>query len=256
MDKGAVLRQLVEMSRSLAAEGREYAILGEGNTSARVDDETFFVKASGTELRTITARGFVEVRAADVLAMLDAGDLADDDIRDRLAAACLDRSSPLRPSVETVLHALLLQLPHVRFVGHTHPVSVNSILCAADGADLVQGRIFPDEIVCCGIAPCYVPYTDPGVPLARQVQACIQAYSDQWAEPPRAILMQNHGLIAAGSSPADVESITAMWDKTARILLGTMAAGGPRYLTDAHVRRIHTRPDEAYRKRLIRGREN
>lgn len=45
-------------------------MLGEGNTSARASDATFWVKASGTEMRTIDANGFVEVDFDRVLAIL------------------------------------------------------------------------------------------------------------------------------------------------------------------------------------------
>jgi hypothetical protein len=44
-----------------------------------------------------------------------------------------------------------------------------------------------------------------------------------------------------------------MYVKTARVLLGTYAMGGPRFLSPGHVARIHTRPDEHYRQRQIGG---
>ena len=46
------LDRLVAMSRGLGDPANDYVILGEGNTSARHDAETFWVKASGSELRT------------------------------------------------------------------------------------------------------------------------------------------------------------------------------------------------------------
>ena len=60
--------------------------------------------------------------------------------------------------------------------------------------------------------------------------------------------MQNHGLIALGNTAGQVENITAMAVKTARVLLGTFALGGPRFMTAEAVARIHTRPDEQYRR--------
>ena len=66
------------------------------------------------------------------------------------------------------------------------------------------------------------------------------------------ILLQNHGLIALGRTATEVENITAMYVKTARVLLGTYALGGPRFLTARDVKRIHTRPDEAYRLEKLR----
>jgi hypothetical protein len=35
------------------------------------------------------------------------------------------------------------------------------------------------------------------------------------------------------------------------VLLGAYAAGGPHFLTDENVARIHTRPDELYRRKLL-----
>ena len=54
-----------------------------------------------------------------------------------------------------------------------------------------------------------------------------------------------------GKTAGEVESSTAMYVKTARILLGTYALGGPNFLTPEHVDRIYTRPDEKYREKQI-----
>jgi len=246
-----ILAQLVTMSNNLGDPALDYAILGEGNTSARADAGTFWVKVSGAELRTIEPSGFVQVRFDQVLALLEAGDLNDDDVRAGLEAAKVDSAVTARPSVETVLHALALQLEGVNFVGHTHPTAVNAILCSQKVEVAIASRLFPDEIVYCGPAPIYVPYTDPGLLLARKVHDLIDQYIDRYHEVPKVILMQNHGLIALGRTARQVEDITAMAVKTARVLLGTYALGGPHFLTARNVDRIHTRPDEAYRRKLL-----
>lgn len=242
------------MSNLLGEPERDLVILGEGNTSAKIDEETFWVKASGVSLAGITEKGFVEMRSAPVVEMLQAGHLSDEEIQTRLMAARVDQTTAVRPSVETTFHALLLQLEEVRFIGHTHPTSVNSILAAERSREIIQGRLFPDEIVCCGAAPAYVPYTDPGLTLARAIGRAVEDYLAEYGLAPKAILLENHGLVALGSTPKDVESITRMWDKTARILLGTYVFGGPRYLSREQADRICTRPDEHYRRRLIQGR--
>ena len=59
----------------------DYVILGEGNTSAKIDADSFWVKASDTELRTSSEAG----------------------------------------SVETMLHAACLALDGVNFVGQFPP---------------------------------------------------------------------------------------------------------------------------------------
>ena len=246
-----VLQHLLDMSHRLGEEQKGLVILGEGNTSARVDENTLFVKASGTHLATIQPEGMVEVRFDKVLPMLEGPELSDDEIKAALRAAMADPDGKLLPSIETVFHAYLLTVPGVNFVGHTHPISVNSILCSKGWYDLTQGRLFPDEIVCCGIAPAYVEYTDPGVTLARRIKEVVEDYVMEHGQRPKGILMQNHGLIALGTTAKEVESITAMWDKTAKVLIGTMACGGPNYMSEAQVERIAYRPDELERKQII-----
>lgn len=241
------------MSRWLGEESRGLVILGEGNTSAKINDETFYVKASGTQLGTITPSGFVEVSGPKVLEMLEGPDLTDEEIKEGLRAAMVDPQGPLAPSIETVFHAYMLSLPDVNFVGHTHPVSVNAILCSKGWRDVTR-RLFPDEIVCCGTTPAYVEYVDPGVALARRLREVVTDYVKEHGLKPKAILLQNHGLIALGSTAKEVETITLMWDKTAKVLAGTFQFGGPAYLSKEHVNRIDTRADEAQRKKLIEGR--
>lgn len=246
-----ILNDLVAMSRRLADPALDYVILGEGNTSAVVDANTFYVKASGVSLRDIGEQGFVRVRRAPILELLERESVTDDEVRDRMLAARVDTLSPIRPSVETLFHAYLLSLPGISYVGHTHPTPVNAILCSQKAQEAVSGRLFPDEIVCCGPAPCFVPYVDPGQPLSRAMRDCVEAYIDEHNTAPRVILMQNHGFIALGRSPEQVESATAMFVKTARVLLGTYALGGPNFLTPENVNRIYTRPDEKYREKQI-----
>ena len=248
-----ILTQLISMSHNLGDPNLDYVILGEGNTSARADADTFWVKASGTELRTIDRSGFVRVSFERVLAMLDEPELADEGVKQGRYGSKVG-SGPddgVRPSVETVLHALCLNLEGINFVGHTHPTAINALTCSAVFETAVSGRLFPDEIVLCGPAPVVVPYTDPGLPLAREVRRRINEFIDRYFELPRVILMQNHGLIALGRNAGQVENITAMAVKTARVLLGTYALGGPHFMTPQAVERIHTRPDEAYRRKLL-----
>ena len=138
--------------------------------------------------------------------------------------------------METVLHALALQLPGIRFVGHTHPTATNALTCSQDFEKLTSGRLFPDEIVYCGPAQAVVPWTDPGLPLARKVREVMARHMDDHDEVPKVVLMQNHGLIALGRTVQDVENITAMAVKAARVLIGTAAFGGPRFMTPEAVR--------------------
>jgi len=248
-----VLNQLIALSRSLGDPSRDLVILGEGNTSARIDEETFFVKASGKELRAADEKSFVRVSLERVFEGLDSQALTDEEVRKILAESMADRSVSSVPSLETFLHAYLLSLPEIRFVGHTHPTAVNAILCSVNSREAVSGRLFPDEIVCCGPAVCYVEYADPGLPLARKLRQRVEEFIGEQNMAPRVILMENHGLIACGRTARDVEIVTSMYVKTARILIGVYALGTPRFLTPENVARIHTRPDELYRQKKLGG---
>jgi rhamnose utilization protein RhaD (predicted bifunctional aldolase and dehydrogenase) len=241
------LDELVKMSAELGAAARDYVILGEGNTSARADAETFWVKASGTELRCATRESFVRVRLAPVATALDGPPLDDDALRDLLKAATIEGRRA--PSIETFLHALCLGLPGVQFAGHTHPAVAVGLLSGQNSRELFVGCLFPDQVVVLGPALAYVPYADPGLPLALAVRRAISEYLERYQRGPKALVMENHGIIALGSTVQEVLNVTEMLVKTCRVLAGTLAAGGPRFLTPAQVQRIDRRPDELARRK-------
>ena len=244
------LTKLIELSRELANPAYSLAILGEGNTSADCEDGTFWVKASGSQLSTITESGFSRVQGKRVLELLDDRHLDDSGVAKGLMSSLVD-SSMSKPSVETFLHALCIYEGGVKWIGHTHPISVMSILCSKEGARPFTQHIYPDEIVGCGEMPAVVPYVDPGLTLARAVRDELRRYLDKFACAPKLILMENHGMVALGQSPTDVMSISLTADKWARTLLGTFTMGGPNFLTGQQAKRIETRPDEAYRRKQI-----
>lgn len=247
-----VRNKLISMSRNLGDPVMDYAILGEGNTSARIDADTFWIKASGTSLRTLKPDDLVQVYFQTVFDLLSNDVLSDEDILAGLKSARVDPEVDAVPSVETFLHAIILQLNGVNFVGHTHPTAINTILCSEKAAEAYSGSLFPDQIVYCGPRALFIPYTDPGLVLAKKIHQEINNFVDTTGEIPKVILMQNHGFIALGNSAEDVENITQMSVKAARVIAGTYALGGPHFLTSESVNRIHTRPDERYRKKLWR----
>jgi rhamnose utilization protein RhaD (predicted bifunctional aldolase and dehydrogenase) len=244
--KETILDELIAMSHHLGEEWREYLIIGEGNTSARIDADTFWVKASGANLRTATADGFVQISRSHAMTLLN-GNATDSDVKRVLVESRADASATAHPSVETVLHAALYELTDAQFIGHTHPIAVNAIMCSKKSEDIIR-HLMPDEIVVCGVASIYVPYTDPGLPLAREVCARVQEFIAKYGEQPRTMYLQNHGLFAMGHSTKQVQNVMAMAVKHARVLATTYAAGGPNFLSDHDISRIHTRPDEEVRR--------
>lgn len=243
------LTELVGLSRSLGAPERDLAVLGEGNTSVRLDEERFLVKASGTSLARASRESFVEMRLGATLGLLDLESPTDDELLEALTACRSDEG--LRPSIEAVVHALGLTVGGARFVGHTHPAAVNAILCSDRAEALVEGAIFPDQIVVCGRDALLIPYADPGLPLARALQRGLRDYKERLGTVPKTVYLRNHGLLALGESADEVGRITTMAAKVARILGGALAAGEPVYLTEAQADRIEARPDEHHRRRML-----
>jgi len=243
-----VLRSLVALSRELGLPERDAVILAEGNTSARVDDHTFLLKASGFSLATADERSFVEMRTDAVLDLIERPPATDAELA-RALLACRAADGP-RPSTEAALHALALTLGEATFVGHSHPTAVNAVLCSKHAAAVAAGTLFPDHVVVCG-HPLFVPYVDPGVPLGAAVRDGMQSHLELHGAPPKLVYLENHGIVALGRSPAEVLQVTAMAVKAARILLGTFSSGGPQFLKHSEEERIDTRPDEQYRRELL-----
>ena len=246
-----MVESLVGLARTLGDPLAGMAILAEGNVSGRADEATFWVKASGTSLSTLDEGGLVRVAFAPLLEALSLS-LDDTGVRAVLSGSRVDAGVTATPSVETFMHAYLLGLPEVGYVGHTHPTPLLSLLALEDAPSYARQRMFPDEVVCCGPESPFVPYTDPGLPLARAIQVAVEEYIAQWGAVPKTIWLGNHGLIALGRSVAEVESASRMAVKAAQAWLGALATGRAiRPLTNAEVERIHTRPDEHYRQRLL-----
>lgn len=254
-EQEAALDRLHQLAQWLGDPARDLALLAEGNVSLSVgpDTKTFWLKASGCSMGTMRRDQFVLMDTARSLAILDHETLSDAQIKQMLFDARANQDSDLYPSTEAALHAVCLTEGGAGAVGHTHPTPFLSLLCAKGAEAALAGRLFPDEIVVCGIAPCFVPYVDPGPPLARASRDAIRAYIAEYNEPPKVVLLQNHGLFALGKDADEVQRVTLMAVKVARALLGTFALGGPNFLTDAQSARIRTRPDEIFRQKMLQN---
>lgn len=244
-------RELIELSHELGVESRRLAMLGEGNTSSRISEQSFAVKASGSSLGTLGQADVTECRFEPLIHLLDAAEASDETVERVLGESRVDPASK-KPSTEAFFHAFLLTLPEINFVGHTHPVSVNQVLCSPRAEEFATSRLFPDEIVCCGPASVYVPYVDPGIQLARTIREKTRQFIAERNRTPKVILLGNHGLIALGRSAAAVRATTLMADKAAAIFSGAATMGGPRFLSEQNIQRIDTRLDEAYRQRMLK----
>jgi len=216
--------ELLELAHAI----QPFTICGEGNVSCR-EEETLLIKASGTNLDGL---GY------------------DDLVR------CTFNGKPLedeekKPSMEVSFHAWILKtFPQINFVAHTHPTNTNKILCSERIFSFAKRRLFPDQIVRNGSRSCVVPYATPGKPLRNAIKESIIEFMTTERYFPKLILLQNHGIIAAGASAKDCIASTLMCEKSAEVYIGARAMGSIIYLTKEQIAEVDTSPDEKYRREI------
>ncbi len=240
---------LLTLCRTLGEPTRDLVLSAEGNVSIRLDDHSMTIKASGCALATMNDDDLVDVDIPTILTLLE-GESSDDRTKATYRAALRSQTQKM-PSVEAILHAVLYEITPAQVIAHTHPTVVNMLTCAASAHLLVEGSLYPDAIVMLGRRQVLVPYTDPGVPLAKAVHDGVTTFMAEEGVAPKVIYLTNHGLFVVSDSPRNALQITEMAVKNARILHGTLAAGGPRFLHPDQVDRIDLRPDEAYRRNVL-----
>ncbi len=197
---GAVLlAEMVDLSRRFGADPA-FVRAGGGNVSAKVDG-VLSIKPSGVSLASLTEGALIDLAMAPLLALLDepgevAGSSEGSAVVLRVASSAqLSPADGRRPSVELLFHALLPE----PIVLHTHPTIINALTCAVRGLELA-GQIFDESAL-------WIPYTDPGLPLARAIRDARVAHWQRTGRPaPRTVLLQNHGLIVSGDSAAEIEA--------------------------------------------------
>lgn len=242
------LQKLVGMSNELGNSSRDFAMLGEGNTSCKVDSKSFFVKSSGSNLKTMKGERFVEINFDKILKLLTADSMSNAEVIEYQKQSMVDTTSKLKPSVETLFHAVCLSYEENNFIAHTHPASVNCLTCSDGYPENLAGRMYPDEIVVLGVDSVFLPYIDPGVELAKEIKKGIDSYIEKHGSMPKVIYMQNHGMIALGKSETEAMNITLTADKAARIRIGALSTGSLNLLSPEIIDQVYNRPDEKHRQ--------
>jgi rhamnose utilization protein RhaD (predicted bifunctional aldolase and dehydrogenase) len=193
-----ITAELISLSRYFGKPA--YVIAGGGNTSYKRGDK-MWIKASGIPLAGIDEEGFVCLSRSE-LQKISTNKYSDDHVvrekqikNDLLKARTGDINK--RPSVETSLHNLI-DFP---LVVHTHPTSVNALLCSR-GAETVTQELFGSDVL-------FLDYVNPGYELFKYAERKIKGYSDIYGRQPGIIFLRNHGLIVSGSSAGDIYSKTS-----------------------------------------------
>jgi len=89
------VQSLLDLSHALGGERLRLAILGEGNTSLRLDADTFVVKASGSSLATLRPTELTTCRFDRLLPLLEARGATDADVDATLLAARVDKAEQM-----------------------------------------------------------------------------------------------------------------------------------------------------------------
>ena len=177
LPRDAAFETFVALSARLGADPLLVQAAG-GNTSVKRDG-VLWIKASGKLLREAANENiFVPVDLAGVREGIER------DEADPTTGRVLG-DTPLRPSIETTLHALLPQ----RVVLHLHSVNALASEVREDGQAQVARRLE-------GLPWAWVDYRRPGLPLTRAVRSAAGAATSVLA-------LANHGIVVgADARPA------------------------------------------------------
>ena len=186
-----ILEELTAFS-NLYGSNEDLVLAGGGNTSAK-DGNLMYIKASGTQLATITADGFVAMDRAKLAETLTKEYPADDDAREAMVLADLNNArlpdqGSKRPSVETVLHSLFEQ----RFVLHLHPSVVNGVTCSQQGRAAAEKLIKHPFI--------WVDACKPGYVLSKICADELARFKAENGCPCDLVFLANHGVFFASDT--------------------------------------------------------
>ncbi len=153
---------------------------GGGNVSVKIGAERMLVKASGVQLRNVSASGgYALVNYGNIRRRIAGGPGGENEFSDFICAQALPVKGvrPAKPSIETGFHALLNTV-----VIHTHSVYANILNMSAEGHALGK-ELFP--------AAEFIPYRSPGPQLCSAINDRARASG------PQVFFLGNHGLAAA-----------------------------------------------------------
>jgi rhamnulose-1-phosphate aldolase/alcohol dehydrogenase len=211
--------ELIGRSNRLGSDPRNTNYAG-GNASAKgtVTDpvtghpaELLWVKGSGGDLGTLTARGLAVLRLDRLRAL--PGVYRGPGTEDEMVAAfdyCLHGRGGAAPSIDTAMHGLV-DAPHV---DHLHPDSGIALATAADGEALTK-ECFGDRVA-------WVPWRRPGFQLGVDIAAVKRAHPQTIG-----VILGGHGITAWGESSAECEANSLEIIHAAQAFIGARGRAEP-----------------------------
>lgn len=168
-------------------------VQGAGGNASWKDGDTLWIKASGTWLADAESNEiFVPVDLGSLQAAISHGEFS--------AVPQLKHVSPMKPSIETILHASLQS----KIVVHVHAIEVLAHLVKKDACKHLQTTLGGEfDFVA-------VDYFKPGFELAEAVNAALKKNPSA-----RIVFLANHGLVVGGET---VEEISLTLEKIVSVL--------------------------------------
>lgn len=185
------LEERVYTSRLLGMDA-SLVLHGGGNTSVKgtfktifgQEEETLYVKGSGSDLISIEQKDFVPVKLNTLIELARLETLSDSEMARELKLATLVSQAPA-PSVEAILHAVI---PY-RFVDHTHADAILALTNSQDGEARIRD-LFGDEVI-------IIPYIMPGFYLGK---VCAELFHQHATNRTQGMILMNHGIFTFGDS--------------------------------------------------------
>lgn len=213
-------QELLQLAKCVS----KYCVGMEGNVSCKITDG-FIIKSSGCRLDSMTTSDIVYCYFG--------------------MSGLESQYKHKRPSMEWKIHEFLLS--YYKYVAHTHPENVVSILCTDKADDFSKARLFPDQVVCNKKNSLLVPYCTPGNDLASLTSLFFIDFIRKYGFTPNTILLQNHGLITCGDTINQCVAATEICEKSAKIYSKSLQIGEVNLLSLSDAEKILSLDSEKYR---------
>jgi len=192
------INELIEISKYYGS-NKKYVIAGGGNTSFK-DDKTIWIKASGQSLAEMTEESLValdreKLQLVSSRKYSDESVTREEEVKADMFLSILGPGQGKRPSVETSLH----QTIQYKFIVHLHPITINGLLCSRN-AKKITSELFGESVL-------FVPYTDPGYTLFKQLESEIILYRKKFSHDPQIIFLENHGSFVGADTTEEIKEI-------------------------------------------------
>lgn len=191
------LSLLCKMSNKYGA-NPDFVLAGGGNTSWK-DEETLYIKGSGTRLSTITENGFVRLRREKLDAIFsktypDNEDQREAEVLNDILYARTEGETK-RPSVETLLH----EVYPAAYVLHLHPAAVNGLTCGKENDAPFQKLFAGDSL--------WIGPVMPGFVLSKIVSDAFADFKARKGKDPSYVFLENHGVFTGADSIEEIDRL-------------------------------------------------